>query len=131
MRGKGDRSVMGNFEQYNLTKHFLGAMTFDLTNNPLRKDLLFDAIVSDRNSPSPLFPNLPLPFLNPVHVLICAAPYGVRAGAKRLGSKKDMSTPIIRKDGTIAHEFPPQLTSLKIDNQTLYTPRSSTNSPTY
>lgn len=37
----------------------------------------------------------------------CVAPYGVRAGAKRLGSKKDMKTPILRSDGRLAHTYLP------------------------
>jgi tRNA (guanine10-N2)-methyltransferase len=91
MRGKDEKSVKSNFKQYNLKTFFLDAMTFDLTQNPIRKGVFFDAIVCDR-----------------IHFMyfsadVFIAPYGVRAGAKRLGSRKDVKRPLIRKDGTPAH----------------------------
>jgi tRNA G10 N-methylase Trm11 len=49
MRGKGGKSVKSNFEQYNLQSFFLDAITFDLTQNPIREGVFFDAIVCDRN----------------------------------------------------------------------------------
>ena len=40
-----------------------------------------------------------------VLIRLISAPYGVRAGAKRLGSKKKMSEPIVRNDGSQAHTY--------------------------
>ena len=65
-------------------------MAFDLTRSPIREGVFFDAFVCDRDSP-----------LSARNSLL--APYGVRAGAKKLGSKKDMSVPVTRRDGAIAH----------------------------
>jgi tRNA (guanine10-N2)-methyltransferase len=48
IRGKGGRSIKSNFEQYGISSNYLDAMTFDLTQNPIRKDVYFDAIVCDR-----------------------------------------------------------------------------------
>jgi tRNA (guanine10-N2)-methyltransferase len=91
IRGKDAKSVESNFARYNLASLFLDAMTLDITQSPLRQGMLFDAIVCDRT---------PLNMLSDT-----VAPYGVRAGAKRLGSKKNMDTPVIRKDGSIAHTY--------------------------
>lgn len=91
MRGKGQKSLKSNYTQYNLNAFFLDVLTFDLTQNPIREDITFDAIVCDRT------------FLLSFRLIL--APYGVRAGAKRLGSKKDMSKPIIRNDGSEAHRW--------------------------
>jgi len=55
MRGKGEKSVKSNYAQYNLNSFFLDAMTFDLTKNPLRDEVFFDAIVCDRIIPSPVW----------------------------------------------------------------------------
>ena len=51
MRGKGEKSVQSNYVQYNLESFYLGAMTFDLTQNPIRNEVYFDAIVCDRIGP--------------------------------------------------------------------------------
>ncbi|CAB38506.2 tRNA (guanine-N2-)-methyltransferase catalytic subunit Trm11 [Schizosaccharomyces pombe] len=59
MRGKNGRSIKSNFRQYKLSPFFLDTFTGDVTNCPLRKNLLLDAIV-------------------------CDPPYGVRAGAKKI-----------------------------------------------
>ena len=83
--------MQSTFTQYNLEAFFLDGMTFDLTQCPIRKGVLFDAIVCDRMYLSSHISNSP------------AAPYGVRAGAKKLGSKKTLNEPIIRKDGSTAH----------------------------
>ena len=53
MRGKGGKSVKSNFAQYDLNPLFLDAMTLDMTQNPIRDDVLFDAIVCDRTNPLP------------------------------------------------------------------------------
>ncbi|ESK96669.1 rna methylase [Moniliophthora roreri MCA 2997] len=66
MRGKGD--VPGVFRaasQYGVAQRILDLCTFDVTHHPWRCGELFDAIVTD-------------------------PPYGVRAGAKRLGRKKEL-----------------------------------------
>lgn len=63
MRGKGDTpGIMIAAEQYGVASRIIDLCTFDVTRNPLRCGDLFDAIVTD-------------------------PPYGVRAGAKRLGRK--------------------------------------------
>ncbi|VDC06429.1 unnamed protein product [Peniophora sp. CBMAI 1063] len=64
MRGKGGKpGIMRAAAQYEVDKRVLDLCTFDVTRNPLRCGGFFDAIVTD-------------------------PPYGVRAGAKRLGRKK-------------------------------------------
>ncbi|KAK1232664.1 hypothetical protein PQX77_003195 [Marasmius sp. AFHP31] len=66
MRGKGDTpGVVRAASQYGVASRILDLCTFDITNNPWRCGELFDAIVTD-------------------------PPYGVRAGAKRLGRKKEL-----------------------------------------
>ncbi|KAJ4468135.1 tRNA guanosine-2'-O-methyltransferase [Lentinula aciculospora] len=66
MRGK--QTTTGVFRaasQYGVTSRIIDICTFDVTNNPWRSGEIFDAIVTD-------------------------PPYGVRAGAKRLGRKKNL-----------------------------------------
>ncbi|KAF9263408.1 tRNA guanosine-2'-O-methyltransferase [Marasmius fiardii PR-910] len=66
MRGKGDVSgIVRAASQYGVAQRILDLCTFDITHNPWRCGELFDAIVTD-------------------------PPYGVRAGAKRLGRKKEL-----------------------------------------
>ncbi|MBW0484796.1 hypothetical protein O181_024511 [Austropuccinia psidii MF-1] len=83
MRGK-ERTMHDNFKQYGVAEKLLDCAVFDLTQHPWRTDRLFDAI-------------------------ICDPPYGVRAGAKRLG-RKDISRirqePFKLPDGTWSHEQP-------------------------
>ncbi|EIW82661.1 RNA methylase [Coniophora puteana RWD-64-598 SS2] len=63
MRGKAQTpGVLRSARQYGVADRILGLCTFDVTRNPWRTGGLFDAIVTD-------------------------PPYGVRAGAKRLGRK--------------------------------------------
>jgi len=50
MRGKGQKSLQSNYNQYKLNTFFLDVLTFDLTQNPIRNDVIFDAIVCDRAS---------------------------------------------------------------------------------
>ncbi|KAH9979058.1 RNA methylase [Lactifluus volemus] len=66
MRGKGDGQpgIMLAAGQYGVRQRILDLCTFDITRNPWRCGALFDAIVAD-------------------------PPYGVRAGAKRLGRKNE------------------------------------------
>nr|GAT57654.1 RNA methylase [Mycena chlorophos] len=70
MRGKGGADappgVFKAAKQYGVVNRFVDLCTFDVTQNPWRCGNLFDAIVTD-------------------------PPYGVRAGAKRLGRKKELS----------------------------------------
>ncbi|KZV63371.1 tRNA guanosine-2'-O-methyltransferase [Peniophora sp. CONT] len=64
MRGKGNQpGIMRAAAQYEVDERVLDLCTFDVTRNPLRCGGFFDAIVTD-------------------------PPYGVRAGAKRLGRKR-------------------------------------------
>ncbi|EJD03356.1 RNA methylase [Fomitiporia mediterranea MF3/22] len=63
MRGKYDEpGILRAAAQYGVANRVLDLCTFDITRNPLRCGGLFDAIITD-------------------------PPYGVRAGAKRLGRK--------------------------------------------
>ncbi|KDQ57438.1 hypothetical protein JAAARDRAFT_686559 [Jaapia argillacea MUCL 33604] len=65
MRGKGTwPGIIRAAAQYGVASRVLDLCTFDVTHNPWRCGDLFDAIVTD-------------------------PPYGVRAGAKRLGRKKE------------------------------------------
>ncbi|KAI9510945.1 tRNA guanosine-2'-O-methyltransferase [Russula earlei] len=64
MRGKDAQpGIMGAAAQYGVRRRILDLCTFDITRNPWRCGGLFDAIITD-------------------------PPYGVRAGAKRLGRKE-------------------------------------------
>lgn len=64
MRGKGKTpGIIRAASQYGVVSRIVDLCTFDVTHNPWRSGCLFDAIVTD-------------------------PPYGVRAGAKRLGRKK-------------------------------------------
>jgi len=65
MRGKGAQpGIMRAAAQYAVRQRILDLCTFDITRNPWRCGALFDAIITD-------------------------PPYGVRAGAKRLGRKNE------------------------------------------
>ncbi|TFK26531.1 RNA methylase [Coprinopsis marcescibilis] len=70
MRGKqgveGEPGVMRAAKQYGVQNRILDLATFDITHNPWRTGGMFDAIITD-------------------------PPYGVRAGAKRLGRKRELS----------------------------------------
>ncbi|BFZ64820.1 hypothetical protein YB2330_005973 [Saitoella coloradoensis] len=87
IRGGGKKragGVLANIKQYGLSSHFLDCCTYDITHNPLRKGVRFDAIV-------------------------CDPPYGVRAGAKKLGRKNDeelRTEPILLRTGIYSHEQP-------------------------
>lgn len=80
IRGKGNRSLLANFVQYDLTSRFGDSFIADLTNSPLRTARLFDGIV-------------------------CDPPYGVREGLKVLGSRDPTKgkEPVYR-DGKAHHE---------------------------
>ncbi|KAI0222498.1 hypothetical protein L0F63_006926, partial [Massospora cicadina] len=90
LRGKGEASVSSNVDQYKLSNRVLDTIVFDICHNPWRNNTRFDAIVTD-------------------------PPYGVRAGAKKLG-RKGGARPLnaIRTfDGVPAHlcpnYFPPKI----------------------
>ena len=79
IRGKKDRHVKGNFAQYGTSAEYLGGFVADLTNMPLRRERLLDAI-------------------------ICDPPYGVREGLKVLGSTRvALQQVVYLADGTPAH----------------------------
>ncbi|KAJ2759976.1 hypothetical protein H4S06_001963 [Coemansia sp. BCRC 34490] len=59
---RGVNGISANVAQYQVADRVLGSAVFDISRNPWRAGALFDAIVTD-------------------------PPYGVRAGAKRLGRK--------------------------------------------
>lgn len=62
IRGKGNASLVSNFQQYGLMSCYGDSFVSDLTNTPLRPIRLFDGI-------------------------ICDPPYGVREGLKVLGDR--------------------------------------------
>ncbi|PPQ63667.1 hypothetical protein CVT24_004552 [Panaeolus cyanescens] len=79
MRGKQkEPGVLRAAKQYGVASRIIDLSTFDITHNPLRCGEMFDAIVTD-------------------------PPYGVRAGAKRLGRKK--SLPDYKKELTRQHNL--------------------------
>ncbi|KAG8780523.1 hypothetical protein FRC12_022899 [Ceratobasidium sp. 428] len=82
MRGKDTTpGIRRAADQYGVQNRILDLCTFDVTQGPLRRGSLFDAIVTD-------------------------PPYGVRAGAKRLGRKQGQemrSEPMVLLDGSLAH----------------------------
>lgn len=85
IRGKVDHGKIGivrSAEQYGVQHHLLDSLCFDVTQHPFRSGELFDAIVTD-------------------------PPYGVRAGAKRIGRKdvdKLRREPVLLSDGMWSHE---------------------------
>ncbi|KAK4055764.1 hypothetical protein OIV83_000311 [Microbotryomycetes sp. JL201] len=84
MRGK-KTSIKDSAKQYGVEDRILDCATFDMTQHPFRTGELFDAIVTD-------------------------PPYGVRAGAKRLGRKEGARqvTPIVvpgREEEGLSHQF--------------------------
>lgn len=83
IRGK-ERCIRDSAAQYGVTDKLLDFAIFDMTQHPWRTDGIFDAI-------------------------LCDPPYGVRAGAKRLGRKdnsKLREEPYMLPDGTWSHEKP-------------------------
>jgi len=62
MRGREGKSLHTNLAQYGVAKRLCDALVFDIRQHPWRKDIRFDAIMTD-------------------------PPYGVRAGAKKIGAK--------------------------------------------
>ncbi|TFK68704.1 RNA methylase [Pluteus cervinus] len=82
MRGKGNPpGVLRAAAQYGIDSRIVDLCTFDVTNHPLRCGGLFDAIVTD-------------------------PPYGVRAGAKRIGRKQELSP--ARMESYMEHRQNPQ-----------------------
>ncbi|TPX62917.1 hypothetical protein PhCBS80983_g00032 [Powellomyces hirtus] len=68
IRGKGDRNIESNAVQYKLTNRVLDTLVADLAHHPWRQQPFWDAIV-------------------------CDPPYGVRAGAKKLGRGQKSKVP--------------------------------------
>ncbi|KAG2174806.1 hypothetical protein INT43_005868, partial [Umbelopsis isabellina] len=88
IRGKGKASIKSNVAQYDLGDRVLDTLTFDICHNPWRATNWLDAIVTD-------------------------PPYGVRAGAKKLGRKETSKKQVSLRmyDGQPMHEredyYPP------------------------
>ncbi|KAF8210179.1 tRNA guanosine-2'-O-methyltransferase [Mycena galopus ATCC 62051] len=84
MRGKGGKDqppgVLRAAKQYGVADRIVDLCTFDVTRNPWRCGNLFDAIVTD-------------------------PPYGVRAGAKRLGRKLKKELDDVKKTANIEHQL--------------------------
>ncbi|KAL1916287.1 uncharacterized protein VTP21DRAFT_5904 [Calcarisporiella thermophila] len=68
IRGREDRGVRDNISQYQINGKVLDTLVFDLCHHPWREVPIFDGIVT--------------------------APYGVRAGAKKLGRKIPLKKPV-------------------------------------
>lgn len=81
VRGKGETSVSSNISQYGLNNLVLDTVIFDVCHHPWRPSLRFDAIVTD-------------------------PPYGIRAGAKKLGRRSGNRTleEIKLEDANSAHQ---------------------------
>jgi tRNA (guanine10-N2)-methyltransferase len=88
MRGKWSTGrervgIVRSAKQYGIQDKLVDVLNFDVTQHPLRRGVLFDAIVTD-------------------------PPYGIRAGAKRLG-KRDTSKwrtePYVMEDGSLSHQL--------------------------
>lgn len=73
LRGDGEGSFRDNLVQYNIEKLVLGALVSDLKHHPWREGMKFDAIITD-------------------------PPYGVRAGAKKIGGFDTSRPNTITKD---------------------------------
>ncbi|KAH8925014.1 tRNA guanosine-2'-O-methyltransferase [Atractiella rhizophila] len=88
LRGKGEGGTRSNFEAYGLTDKLIDFFTGDITQFPLDTGDIFDAIV-------------------------CDPPYGVRAGAKKLGRKGNRKPlaeePFMLEDGNYSHRMPDYL----------------------
>ncbi|KAH9993243.1 tRNA guanosine-2'-O-methyltransferase [Russula vinacea] len=85
MRGKeAQPGIMRAAAQYGVRQRILDLCTFDITRNPWRCGGLFDAIITD-------------------------PPYGVRAGAKRLGRKKErvVDSPLPSQPRTDVQQYVP------------------------
>jgi len=84
IRGKNGRSVLSNFQQYELVGNYLDGFVSDLTNTPIRQTPFIDAIV-------------------------CDPPYGVREGLKVLGNRdpEKGKEPVIR-NGVLRHLYVPR-----------------------
>ena len=78
VRGKKNRNIVTNFQQYGLLDRYLDGFISDLTHSPLRATKLFDGI-------------------------ICDPPYGVREGLKVLGSRNGSGKEVVFIDGEAAH----------------------------
>ncbi|KAH7108328.1 tRNA guanosine-2'-O-methyltransferase [Auriculariales sp. MPI-PUGE-AT-0066] len=82
IRGKAQTpGIIRAAQQYGVLPRLIDCATFDVTRNPWRRGNMFDAIITD-------------------------PPYGVRAGAKRLGRKdlsKQKTEPFMLPDGQFSH----------------------------
>ncbi|KAK8845581.1 hypothetical protein IAR55_006297 [Kwoniella newhampshirensis] len=89
MKGKNTRpGVYRSAAQYGVEDRFIDCLTYDVTRGPIRRGGWVDAIVTD-------------------------PPYGVRAGAKRLGRKEGKKPlredPYLMDDGEYSHQKPDYL----------------------
>ncbi|OCF31203.1 tRNA (guanine10-N2)-methyltransferase [Kwoniella heveanensis CBS 569] len=89
MKGKNVRpGILRAAAQYGTEDKFLDCLTYDVTRSPIRRGGWIDAIITD-------------------------PPYGVRAGAKRLGRKEgkkpQREEPYMFPDGTYSHKRPEYL----------------------
>lgn len=78
IRGSGSKSLLSNFEQYEIVHNFLDSFAADLTHTPLRQAQMFDGI-------------------------ICDPPYGIREGPKVLGYRDANDRRMVIVNGKPAH----------------------------
>ncbi|WWD22530.1 hypothetical protein CI109_107023 [Kwoniella shandongensis] len=88
-KGKGVRpGIYRSAAQYGLEDRFIDCLTYDVTRSPIRRGGWVDAIITD-------------------------PPYGVRAGAKRLGRREGKKplreAPYLMEDGEYSHKKPDYL----------------------
>jgi len=94
---KAERSVRGNFGQYDLLANYLDGFVADLTNTPLRsgRDAVGEGAQVGKAA------RITGRWLDGV---CCDPPYGVREGLKVLGSvKEELQSEVMLKDGRPAH----------------------------
>ncbi|SNX85505.1 related to TRM11 - Catalytic subunit of an adoMet-dependent tRNA methyltransferase complex [Melanopsichium pennsylvanicum] len=104
MRGKENISdsnsrtgIVKSASQYGVRDHILDTVVFDMTQNPWRKDLLFPVDVDNKQTEQ-----ISKRSKGVVDGIVADPPYGVRAGAKRLGKRdpeKQRTEPYWMPDG--------------------------------
>jgi len=85
IRGKGKKTLRGNFEQYGLLAGLGGMFTADLTNTPIRKQPLGSG---GDGAQGRIFDGI-----------VCDPPYGVREGLKVLGVRDEEKSPLVTPRG--------------------------------
>ena len=90
MHSGKDENVCANLRQYGLEKQYIDMLVADAAKCVWRQQEMFDAIVTDRKQTDIvlciiLYSDLELP---------STAPYGVREGPRKIGSRKEEAKPV-------------------------------------